>query len=176
MNIRIFKKIDSQYLSYYGKLNKASWQIIILKLITSMLISVCYFLPIYFVTQLNLSIDISGLIISCYGIGTIFGGFISGKMSDEISPVLICIISLVLTGTSFIYLIFIRSRFLLVIDLFLLGAAAYSLITATYILMLSACQENESQHLKAISFLETASNLGLGLAALLIGTVVRLSS
>lgn len=97
-------------------------------------------------------------------------------MSDKISPVLICIFSLMLEGIAFICLIFLDSPPLLSLDLFLLGTATYSLITSTYILTLSACQENKSQRLKAINILETTSNLGLGLAALLIGTTGKIDS
>ncbi len=158
-----------QYFNHYCGLNKAIWKMMLLNFINSIILSICYFLPIYFVNKLHLSITTSGFIISFYGIGTIFGGMISGKLSDKISSVILCAINLGMQGIAFILLLFVHSPLGLTINLAILGMATYGFITTNYISTLSLCKNNEIQRLKAINILDTSANFGLGIAALIIG-------
>ena len=64
----------NRYLLSYSNFNKGCWQSVLLTLIESMATGICFFLSIYFVSYLQLSIAISGFLISAYGVGTICGG------------------------------------------------------------------------------------------------------
>ena len=134
-----------------------------------MLIGVYYFLPLYFVHRLNLSIETSSAIISFYGMGTILGGYIGGKLSDKIQPSIISIFSLFIQACTFFILIRIESTYLLMIDTFIVGIASYGFITSNHTWVLQQCNDIEAEKLKAINILSTASNLGLGISALILG-------
>src|SRR3990167_9966457 len=86
------------YISSYRGLKKACWQGMLLNFIESVFVGVYYFLPLYFISELNINIAIASIIISFYGLGTILGGFLGGKLSDEIGSGLVSIGSLVLQG------------------------------------------------------------------------------
>lgn len=159
----IFKK----YFLNYSELSSDAWQGILIAFIESTLVGIAWFLSVYFVKELHLEIENAGIILSCYGLGTIFGGFLGGKLSDRISSGVVSVISLLLQSIAYLFLIKIRSISFLMIDLFFVGLGAYGFITSNYLWVLARCQSH-SERLKAINLLSIASNLGLGVSAVVI--------
>ena len=157
------------YFTSFRRLNAASWRGIGFCFFESMVGGVCFFLAIYFVQVLHLSILDAGIILSSYGFGRAAGGIVGGKLSDFFSEKAISIVSLLLQGIAFFVLVYLNKFHLLVADLFLLGASSYGFITANSVWVLRQCEKEENAQLKGINFLYSASNLGLGLSALLIG-------
>jgi len=160
--------IGKAYLRSYQGLSPSCWSGIFLSLIESTLAGTFYFLSVYFVNELHFSVAQAGMLISCFGMGAIIGGFASGKLSDRFSPAIVSASSLFLQGL--IYLAFTRftNAIFLAGNIFILGAATYGFITANHVWVLGLCGEREEQKLKALNLLSTASNLGLGISALLI--------
>jgi predicted MFS family arabinose efflux permease len=156
------------YIKHFTGLPKTCWQGIFLSLSESTFMGVFYFLSVYFTTILHFNIATAGSIISCYGIGAIAGGFVGGRLSDKLSPAKISAYSLMIQAIGYLMLIKITTLHLLMLDVFFLGTAAYSFITSNYLWVLSQCKNNESQKLKSINLLSTASNLGLGISAIII--------
>lgn len=116
-----------------------------------------------------MSVFHSGMMMSFYGIGTIAGSIIGGKLSDRISPNLISIFCLLVQAIAFVGITQIQSLYFLMGDLFIVGLASYGFITSNHTWVLSRCQQGESQRLKAINLLSVASNLGMGISAIIIG-------
>jgi len=135
----------------------------------SALASVYYFLSIYFVDVLGMNVSTAGILISFYGIGTIVGGYIGGYLSDKISPRIVSSIGLFGQSITLLILAELKSRPSISMDLFVLGIATYCFITSNYAAVLSNCKDNEFTRLKAINTLNVVSNLGIGIAALIIG-------
>ncbi len=157
------------YLTNYTGLSKSCWQGIIVCIINSILCGMFYFLSIYFVNTLHLSIATSGIIISSYGIGAIFGGFIGGKLSDDFSPKQVQTLALFAQAIGYFTLIKLKSPIFLVLNTFFLGLSSYLFITANYLFVLSQTSSEENMRLRSINLLSMGSNLGLGLSAILIG-------
>ncbi|RDI48068.1 MFS transporter [Aquicella lusitana] len=162
------------YLNNYRGLQKECWKTIILNFINSTLIGIFYFLPLYFLNELRFSIVVSGFIISFYSLGTIFGGIIGGKLSDQLSPKFISIGSLLIQGAIYLALFMAKSVAILIILIFFLGISTYGFITSNFLWTLSYCN-NKKEKIKSINLIETASNLGLGLAAIIIGIIANFS-
>lgn len=165
----IFQQVKlwiKQYLSHYSGLQKSHWLIIALQFMNSIIISICYFLPLYFVKQLRFDVSTAGYIISFYGLGTVAGGIMGGGTADKVSPRWIVIISMVLQSIAFILLSIVETPIFLMMNLFLLGISTYSFITANFLWALSYCHNNEQQKIKTINILDTVANLGLGISAL----------
>lgn len=160
--------IDGYFENYKG-LPLTSWQSIFLTLVEAIAIGVCFFLSLYFVNELKISVIDSGCLISFYGIGTVIGGTIGGKLSDRINPRIVLIVSLLLQGCGFFLLVKLRDVNILAINLFILGAAGYAFKTANDIWMLKSCNNNSLIRLKSINITRVASNLGLGLSGVIIG-------
>lgn len=161
--------VSNYYLKYYSGFSLLCWKSIILYFIESTLIGIYYFLPLYFIIDLHLSVSIAGSIISLYGIGTIIGGFLGGKCSDRFSPSLVSVFSLVLQTIIFLFLVKLTAPVWLGINLFFMGIASYGFITANTLVVLAQCKDNEKLQLQGISVLNIASNLGFGLSAVIVG-------
>lgn len=161
------------YLASFRGVSKPCWRGISLSFIESTLMSVFYFLSIYFTKELHLDIKTSAFIISCYGLGAILGGLLGGSLSDKLAPHIVSACSLGLQAIGYAALLFVHATPFLMCDLFVIGIATYSFITANYLSVLGYCQNDEAQRLKVINFLSIASNLGLGLSAILIGELAN---
>lgn len=74
-----------KYAKNYEGLPRACWNGIILIGVNAFTIGICFFLSLYFVNTKHYSPSIAGLLLSCYGMGTVSGGIIAGKLSDKFS-------------------------------------------------------------------------------------------
>ncbi|MCW8470497.1 MFS transporter [Fluoribacter gormanii] len=159
-----------KYAANYKGLPKLCWQGIMLICINTLTIGICFFLSLYFVTIRHFTPSIAGLLLSCYGLGTVLGGLITGKLSDMFSPRLISIFSLLVQSTTFFLLINLHSAFTLMANMFLLGFAAYGFKTSNNVWMLSLCRNDTNLRYKTISISHVAANFGLGLSGVLVAS------
>jgi len=153
------------YFGSYSGLTRKNWQGIILSFISAVVMDIYFFLPLYFVNVLHLDIATSGVIMTCYGMGTIFGGYFGGKLSDRISPNIVTTASLLIQSIAFMMLIHLKSVELLMLNLFVVGVASYGFITSNYTWVLRHCGSHEPTKLRAMNILCTASNLGFGISS-----------
>lgn len=166
--VRKLNKLKNLYLSGYRGLPFLAWEGIAINFLQTMLTGVFYYLTYYFVHVLNYSAETAGLFISCYGIGAIFGGYIGGKASDCFPAKTVCAIALLIEAITFLAFIEIKANFSIVINTFFLGSAAYGFISANYAYILDQCRESEPTKLRAINIIAVASNLALGMAAVVV--------
>lgn len=157
-----------KYVTTYQGLPILCWQGNILICINALTIGICFFLSLYFVTVCHLTASNAGILLSCYGLGTVSGGFITGKLSDRFSPQYISIFSLLAQSATFLFLTSLQSTVLLMINLFFLGFSAYGFKTSTNVWMLGLCENDSDLRYKTISISHVAANLGLGLSGALI--------
>src|SRR3990167_5035 len=161
-----------EYVAIYSGLKKTCWQGILLSFVESTLAGVYYFLSIYFVDVLHFNISIAGMIISFYGLGTIFGVWFGGRLSDKFSPFVVSAAGLLIQAIALLILIKFKLIQLLMLDLFVLGIATYSFITSNYVWVLNQCENIAKDRLKAINLLSVASNFGIGLSAIIISVFI----
>lgn len=164
-----------QYTSHYSGLPLSAWHVISINFVDSIIVGACYFITIYFVKQLGFNVAFAGMMMSFYGIGTVFGGLSGGKLSDIYSPSRVAIISLLIQAIAFLTLTYAESTSLIVITLFLLGTGSYGFVTSSHLWILGQCDKHENSRLKAINILSVVSNLGMGLSALIISLFASLN-
>lgn len=172
INVNVINKTKSilaAYINSFRGLPKSVWEILSTHFVATVLSGTLYFLSYYFVHILKYDIQTATFFISCYGLGSIAGGLIGGKLTDVYSPRLVSIISLLLEGLAFFCFLKTGTKPLLIANMILFGVASYSFSTANYIWALNSCEKNETQKLKAINILTVISNLGLGFAAIFLG-------
>jgi len=160
-----------KYAENYKGLPMLCWQGNILICINTLTIGICFFLSLYFVTIRHFTPSIAGLLLSCYGLGTVSGGLITGKLSDRFSPRRISIFSLLAQAVTFFLLTSLQSTFALMINLFFLGFSAYGFKTSNNVWMLGLCKNDALLRYKAISISHVAANFGLGLSGALIASM-----
>ncbi|WP_454782822.1 MFS transporter [Legionella sp. WA2022007384] len=152
-------------------LPKFCWQKISLICINASTIGICFFLSLYFVNDQKLNISNVGLLLSCYGLGTMIGGIVGGKLSDKTTPYVVSIISLCIQSASFFLLMYLHSTPSLMLDLLLLGISAYSFKISNNMGLLNLCANDLDLRYRTISISHVAANLGLGLSGIFIAGV-----
>ncbi|HRP90669.1 MAG TPA: MFS transporter [Edaphocola sp.] len=78
------KKIYNVYKTSFQGLSHASWLLSIVMLINRAGSMVLPFLGIYMVDHLGFSITQSGLVLSCFGIGSLIGSWLGGYLTDKL--------------------------------------------------------------------------------------------
>lgn len=164
----IYNQID-KYIDNYRGMPAQSWITTTYTFIQSIVIGVCYFISLYFINTLNITISTTGILLSCYGAGTITGGYLSGRLSDLIGYQLISRISLVIEIICLILLSQFTSVNTLMIALFFLGFSIYSFKTSNDICLLKQCHIDPNLRVRAMNISRAAMNLGLGISGLFIG-------
>jgi len=170
---KYFSNAFGYYLTNYSGVPSQCWPRISLTLLNSTAGGVNFFLSYYYVNILHFNMATAGLIVSCYGLGSVAGGIIGGKLSDQIAPGIISVLSLLIKGIIFFTLIKTSSISFLVCDIFLLGFTTYSFIASNNVWILEQCNSFETIRLKVINILYTASNLGIALAAIIVSVLSR---
>jgi len=165
--------VVKKYFANYAGLPAGCWQGIGLNAIESTLGGICFFLSLYFINDLHLSVITAGFLISIYGLGRMCGGLIGGSLADKISPLLVSISSLLVQAICFFILKDLHTINLLIIDLFLVGLTAYAFIAANNFWILNQCNNQEETRLKVLSMIYSGSNLGIGLSALFVSILSR---
>lgn len=163
------KQYANGYLAYFQGMPKNCHYGFALNLAESTVIGVYYYLSIYFVKSLHFDISTAGFFISCFGIGAMLGGFLGGKLSDQWSPSITAALALLLqTICYFVFAQTVNPK-IIIVNMFTLGIASYSFITANHLYVLNACKNDEKISLRALGILSMTSNLGLGISAFILG-------
>ncbi|MFZ2314557.1 MAG: MFS transporter [Gammaproteobacteria bacterium] len=158
-----------RYLANYSGLPTACWQGIILGFFNAISIGVCFFMSLYFINTLHISVATAGFLISAYGIGMTLGGILGGRLSDQLSPRIISIGSVLLQSLTFFLLAKLHNPTFLMINLFFSGLAAYGFKTANNTWLFDKCSHQPELRLKTVSVLYAFGNLGLGISGIIIG-------
>ncbi|HTO15533.1 MAG TPA: MFS transporter [Edaphocola sp.] len=88
------KKIYGVYKASFHGLSHASWLLSIVMLINRAGSMVLPFLGIYMVDRLGFSIIESGIVLSCFGIGSLLGSWLGGYLTDKIGDYSVQVFSL----------------------------------------------------------------------------------
>lgn len=164
--------IFRNYLKSYQGMKSQCLQYIICNFINSISIGVCFFLSLYFVKILKFEIMSAGILMSCYGLGTVLGGLCSGKLCDILDNRKVLLASLLMQGLAFLMLTVITSYLLLMCTLLMLGFSTYGFKTANSSRLLSQCNSSDQFQLKALNISNVADNLGLGISGIMIGILL----
>lgn len=137
---------------------KEIWILAIITFINRIGTVVVPFLSKYLNEELHLTYSQTGWVMVFFGIGSLVGTFLSGKLSDVFGAYKVMVFSLFVSGIIFISLQFIKTFELLCLFVFLLTTIADMYRPA---MMLSLNNYvTKDLRLKALSLLRTATNLG----------------
>ncbi len=117
----MFSSIAQLYKDAFSGLSKNSWYLSIVMLVNRSGTMVIPFMSIYCIKQLHFSIVHAGIIMALFGIGSISGAFIGGKLTDKIGFYDLQVGALLSGGTLFIAVGYLHSFSTLSIGIFLLG-------------------------------------------------------
>lgn len=132
----------------------------------SLCLGALYFLPLYLVNVRHFALPEVGLIVGCFGFGTLIGGFFAGWICDKFSAYKIATAALLLSALTVILLPAFQTVLSLCIILTALGLCNNSFTVANLMDLLNTSQ---FERLPTINLRRLAINSGIGISALLAG-------
>ncbi len=128
------------------------------------------FLSLYLTDNLHFSFEQIGWIMTSYGLGSFFGAWIGGKLSDRIGYYKVILGSLLLTGVSFLIVQYFSDFWSICIGFFVLIAIADAARPAFFV-ALSAYSKPENKT-RSLTFIRLAINLGFSAGPALGGIII----
>ena len=151
-------RIIQLYKNAFSGLSLPAWMLGLVMLINRSGTMVLPFLGIYLTSSLGFTLEQTGVILSCFGVGSMAGSFLGGWFTDKFGHFYVQFLSLVLGGIMFTFLSYINSYYQLAIGILLLSTVAESFRSANASsVSFYAKPENVS---RAFSLNRMAINLG----------------
>lgn len=160
----------NRYLLNFKNFPKEIWILAVVTLINRIGAVAVPFLSKYIKDELSLNYSQIGWVMVCFGVGSLVGTFLSGKLSDILGAYKVMVFSLFGSGVIFISLQFVKTFELLCFSVFLLTTIA-DMYRPAMMLSLNNYVSQEMR-LKALSLLRAATNLGFVFGPLLGGFLI----
>ncbi|AXT53234.1 MFS transporter [Aquimarina sp. BL5] len=164
------KKLLLNYIDTFSGLSKEVWWLALITLINRMGAMVIPFLSLYLSDDLCFSFGQIGWVMTSYGLGSLLGAWIGGKLSDQIGYYKVILGSLILTGISFFIVQYFSSFWSICISFFVLIAIADAARPAFFV-ALSAYSKPENKT-RSLTFIRLAINLGFSMGPALGGIII----
>lgn len=167
------KLIVRNYIKTFEGLSKEVWWLSLITFVNRFGAMVIPFLSIYLNESIGITIDNVGWIMTAYGLGSVVGSYIGGKLTDRIGYYKVILMSLFFTGINFLWVMYISDFWGLCVSFFILITLA-DMGRPAFFVALSAYSKPENKT-RSLTLLRLAINLGMGagpmIGGLLIGTV-----
>lgn len=164
------KKLLQHYIDSFSGLSKEVWWLALITLINRAGAMVIPFLSLYLTDNLDFSLKQVGWIMTSFGLGSFFGAWLGGKLSDRIGYYKVILGSLILTGISFITIQYFTSFWSICIGFFIIIAIADAARPAFFV-ALSAYSKPENKT-RSLTFIRLAINLGFAAGPAVGGIII----
>lgn len=166
-------RIIQLYRNAFSGLSRPAWMLSLVMLINRSGTMVLPFLGIYLTSSLGFNLEQTGIILSCFGIGSMAGSFLGGWLTDRFGHFYVQFLSLVLGGIVFIFLSSVEGYFQMAIGVLILSTIAESFRPANASsVSFYAKPENVS---RAFSLNRMAINLGFSIGPAIGGLLAAIS-
>lgn len=166
----MIKKAIQSYLNNFKGFSREIWILTLITFINRAGTMVLPFLSKYLKENLHFSYSQVGWIMVCFGVGSMLGSWLGGKLSDKIGFYRIMIFSLLTSGLGFFVMQSITSFFGLCVAMFLLMSIADMFRPAMFVsLNVYANPENRT---RALTLVRLAINLGFAAGPALGGLII----
>lgn len=164
------KKLYLNYIDTFKGLSTEVWWLALITLINRAGTMVIPFLSLYLTKNLEFSLKDVGWIMSCFGLGSVGGSWLGGKLTDKIGSYKVMKTSLFLTGLLFIALQFITTFYGFCIGIFLVMLVADTFRPAMFV-ALSAYSKPENKT-RSVTLIRLAINLGFSAGPAVGGIII----
>jgi len=152
------KKLYNNYLETFKGLSKEVWWLSLITLINRAGTMVIPFLSLYLTKSLGFTLENVGWIMTCFGLGSVAGSWLGGKLTDKIGYYKVMAVSLFLTGVLFVALQYVTTLLGFCIGIFLVMLVADTFRPAMF-MALSAYSKPENKT-RSVTLIRLAINLG----------------
>jgi predicted MFS family arabinose efflux permease len=164
------EKIFRNYTNTFKGLSKEVWWLSLITLINRAGTMVIPFLSLYLKDSLNFSFDDVAWILSFWGLGSLVGTWIGGKLTDKMGYYKVMLTSLVFTGIFFVVLGYITSFVGLCVGIFIVMLVADMFRPAMFV-ALSAYSKPENKT-RSVTLIRLAINLGFSAGPAIGGLII----
>lgn len=168
------KKLFNNYLDTFKGLSKEVWWLALITLINRAGTMVIPFLSLYLTTDLNFTLAQVGWIMTAFGMGSVVGSWLGGKLTDKIGYYKVMVRSLLTTGILFIGLQFLNTFTTICLGIFLIMLVADMFRPAMFV-ALSAYSKPENKT-RSVTLIRLAINLGFSAGPALGGLIITTMS
>ncbi len=164
------KTLFNKYINTFRGLSKEVWWIALITLINRAGTMVIPFLSLYLTKSLHFSMGDVGWIMSAFGLGSVVGSWIGGKLTDKIGFYKVMVFSLIATGLLFIILQLLTSFITFCIGIFVVMLVADMFRPAMFVALNSYSKpENKT---RSVTLIRLAINLGFSAGPALGGIII----
>ena len=164
------KKLYTNYIDSFSGLSTEIWWLALITLINRAGTMVIPFLSIYLTEDLEISMGNVGWIMSCFGLGSLVGTWLGGKLTDSIGYYKIMVFSLLATGFLFIGLQYLTTFKSLCLGIFFTMCVADMFRPASFVAM-SAYSKTENKT-RSVTLIRLAINLGFSAGPAIGGLII----
>lgn len=166
----MLKKVFTSYKDSFSGLSKEVWWLALITFINRAGTMVLPFLSLYLIEDLKLSFGQVGWIMTSFGVGSLLGSYLGGKLTDKVGFYKVMIWSLLLTGILFVFLQYVHSFLGFVIGIFITMTVADTFRPAMFV-SLKAYSKPENQT-RSLTLIRLAINLGFSFGPFLGGLII----
>jgi len=168
------KTLFNNYINTFKGLSNEVWWLALITLINRAGTMVIPFLSLYLIESLNFTLTDVGWIMSAFGLGSVAGSWLGGKLTDKIGYYKVMLYSLLATGLLFIGLQFLNSFVSFCIGIFLVMLVADMFRPAMFV-ALSAYSKPENKT-RSVTLIRLAINLGFSAGPAVGGLIITTMS
>ncbi|MEE9407095.1 MAG: MFS transporter [Polaribacter sp.] len=168
------KKLYNNYIKSFSGLSREVWWLSLITLINRAGTMVIPFLSIYLSDSLSFSLSDVGWIMSFFGIGSVFGTWLGGKLTDKIGYYKVMLFSLIGTGILFVLLQFANTFETFCAGIFFVMLVADSFRPAMFV-ALNAYSKPENRT-RSVTLIRLAINLGFSAGPAIGGLIITFFS
>ncbi len=164
------KTLINNYVNTFKGLSREVWWLALITLINRAGTMVIPFLSLYLTKSLNFSISDVAWIMSAFGLGSVIGSWLGGKLTDQIGYYKVMTYSLLSTGVLFIVLQFLNTFVFFCIGIFLVMLVADMFRPAMFV-ALSAYSKPKNKT-RSVTLIRLAINLGFSAGPAIGGIII----
>ena len=164
------KKIINYYIGTFAGLSREVWWLALVTFINRSGTMVIPFLSLYLTEDLEFTLENVGWIMSAFGLGSVIGSWIGGKLTDRLGFYKVMVVSLLLTGFLFIGLQFLKTFETLCLGIFITMLIADAFRPAIFVAM-SAYSKPENKA-RSVTLIRLAINLGFSAGPAIGGLII----
>ncbi|MBC3758804.1 MFS transporter [Hyunsoonleella sp. SJ7] len=163
-------KLFNNYLNTFNGLSREVWWLALITLINRAGTMVIPFLSLYLTEDLDFTLSNVGTVMACFGLGSVVGSWLGGKLTDVIGYYKVMVRSLISTGILFIALQFLHTFYALCLGIFLVMVVADMFRPAMFVAM-SAYSKPENKT-RSVTLIRLAINLGFSAGPAVGGLII----
>jgi len=168
------KTLFNNYINTFKGLSTEVWWLALITLINRAGTMVIPFLSLYLTEDLGFSLKNVGWIMTAFGLGSVVGSWLGGKLTDKIGYYKVMVRSLLTTGVLFIALQFLNTFASLCVGIFLVMLVADMFRPAMFVALVAYSKpENKT---RSVTLIRLAINLGFSAGPAIGGIIITTMS